>query len=143
MKLILVPLISLGMLSANTPSKPIEKNVTDEKCLNLSSTGNGDQQPASDIRMSATAFKAQEYCRVELKDFIYDVQFKLVSATVYFANGPFKNTETREIKGFSLKPIKDLMDRCTPGTVVTFDNVKVIGPDNMVRVIDGKTIVLF
>jgi hypothetical protein len=54
----------------------------------------------------------------------------------------FRNAEKGFITSNSLKPIKNLMDRCVPGTIVIFDNVKVIGPDNEVRTIQGTSFYL-
>ena len=93
--------------------------------------------------MSAAAFKNQEYCRVELKDFEFEVQFNIVSAKVYFSGANFRGVETGAITSSSLKPVKDLKARCTIGSIVTFDEVKVIGPDNKIRTIPGATYILY
>ena len=93
--------------------------------------------------MSAAVFKAQEFCRAELKDFEFDIHYSVVSAVVYFYGANFKNAEKAAITSSSLKPIKTLMDRCIPGSIVIFDEVKVIGPDNKLRTIQGLSIVLY
>lgn len=94
-------------------------------------------------RMRAVVFKNQEYCRAELKDFEFDIRFIIVSATVYFSGANFSGVEKGLITSSSLKPVKKLMERCLPGSIVTFDDVKVKGPDNRVRTIDGVTYRLF
>ncbi len=86
-------------------------------------------------RIAAVEFKAQEFCRAECDDFEYDASFKVVSATVYFSGASFPNVQTAFISSNSLKPIAGYMKRCVPGSIVVFDNVKVKGPDNMVRTI--------
>lgn len=93
-------------------------------------------------KMRAAVFKAQEYCRAELKDFEFDVQYKVVSAVVYFSGANFKNAEKGTISGSSLQPVKSQMNRCGPGTIVLFDEVKVMGPDNLVRTIPGISLIL-
>jgi len=93
--------------------------------------------------MSAVEFKSQEFCRTELKDFDFDARFNIVKATVYFSGTNFKNAEQGTITSSSLKPIKNLMSRCAAGSIVIFDNVKVIGPDKEVCIIQGLTIMLF
>lgn len=98
------------------------------------------KEPAN---MLSVVFKSQEYCRVELPDFEFDVQFKVVSATVYFSGQNFRNVEKGIITGSSLKSVKALMDRCAPGSRVVFDDVKVIGPDKMIRVIPGLSLLLY
>ena len=94
-------------------------------------------------KMPAAVFKAQDYCRIEMKDFDFDVQFKVVSATVYFTGTNFKNVEKGSINSTSLKPIKDQMQRCAPGSIVIFDEVKVLGPDNAIRPINGISLLLY
>ncbi|MBS1743198.1 MAG: gliding motility protein GldM [Bacteroidetes bacterium] len=94
------------------------------------------------VRMPSVEFKNQQFCRAELENFDFDLQFKVVSATVYFSGAGFPNVVTSAISGNSLAPIISFFSRCQPGSVVTFDNVKVQGPDG-VRSIDGKSIALY
>ena len=93
--------------------------------------------------MAAAVFKAQEFCRAELKDFEFDISYSVVSAAVYFSGANFKNVEKGAINSSSLKTIKNQMERCVPGSVVIFDEVKVKGPDNTVRTIQGVSFVLY
>jgi hypothetical protein len=92
--------------------------------------------------MPAVVFRSQEQCRAELKDFVFDVQFNIVSATVYFSGTNFRGVETGFITSKSLKPIRSLMSLCAPGTLVVFDQVKAKGPDNLVRPIAGTSYML-
>ena len=100
-----------------------------------------DRQTAG--RLSSVVFKNQDYCRAELDDFEFDAKFSVLSATVYFSGANFKDVERGYITSNSLKPIKKLMDRCLPGSVVVFDDVKVKGPDNLVRTIPGVSLTLY
>ena len=75
-------------------------------------------------------------------DFIYDVRFSVVSATVYFSGANFPNVVTSSITGNSLASISSFLQKCGPGSVVSFDNIKVSGPGG-VRVIDGVSIALY
>ena len=100
-----------------------------------------DRQTAG--RLSSVVFKNQDYCRAELEDFEFDAKFSVLSATVYFSGTNFKEVERGYITSNSLKPIKKLMDRCLPGSVVVFDDVKVKGPDNLVRTIPGVSLTLY
>jgi hypothetical protein len=94
-------------------------------------------------RMLSVEFKNQTACRADMgPDFIYDVKYTVVSATVYFAGTGFPNVVTASINGNNLAPLAQYMTRCVPGTSITFDNVKVQGPDGQ-RVIEGKTFSLF
>jgi hypothetical protein len=94
-------------------------------------------------KMRSIVFKSQEYCRAELPDFEFNVQFKVVSATVYFSGTNFRGVEKGTINSNKLRPLKDLMDRCAPGTMVVFDDVKVLGPDKKIRTIPGLSLLLF
>lgn len=95
-------------------------------------------------KMRSIVFKSQEYCRAEMpKDFEFDVQFKVVSATVYFSGANFRGVETGTITSNKLAPVKHLMDRCIPGSMVVFDDVKVMGPDKKVRTIPGLSLLLY
>jgi hypothetical protein len=77
-----------------------------------------------------------------LEAFDFDTKYTVTSATVYFSGANFANVQTAMINGNTLAPIKALMARCGPGSVISFDNVKVTGPDGS-RTIDGKSIALY
>jgi gliding motility-associated protein GldM len=95
------------------------------------------------IRVPSVEFKSQQYCRADMgPDFLYDVRFSVVSATVYFSGANFQNVVTTSINGNSLAGLGAYMQRCGPGSVVSFDNIKVNGPGG-VRVIDGVSIALY
>jgi hypothetical protein len=46
------------------------------------------------------------------------------------------------LTGNNLSALASLIAKCGPGSLITFDNVKVQGPDG-VRGIDGKSIALY
>ena len=94
------------------------------------------------VRMPSVSFKSQQYCRAELENFDFDTKYSIVSATVYFSGANFPNVATAQINGNGLAGLSNFITRCGPGSVVTFDNVKVSGPDG-VRVIEGKSIALY
>ncbi|MGG9971226.1 gliding motility protein GldM [Ferruginibacter sp. SUN002] len=94
-------------------------------------------------RMSAGQFKSQQFCRAELENFDFAANFSVVSATVYFSGANFSNVQTTTLNGNSLAPLSSYMQRCGPGSAITFDNVKVQGPDGKQRTIQGVGIVLY
>ncbi len=94
------------------------------------------------VRMPTVSFKGQQYCRAELENFDFDTKYSIVSATVYFSGANFPNVQTSVLNGNNLAPLAAFIQRCGPGSVVTFDNVKVTGPDGA-RVIEGKSIALY
>ncbi len=147
-QLLILPLMSIGVLQANNQLNNPEKHLTlNEPIIENTNTSiniGKPQEQQSNSRMPAAVFKAQEYCRAELKDFEFDARFIVVSAVVYFSGAGFKNgVEKGFINSNSLKPIRSQMDRCTPGSVVIFDEVKVKGPDNATRTIPGISLILF
>jgi len=94
------------------------------------------------IRMPSVEFKNQQFCRAELEQFDFDLKFNVVSATVYFSGANFPNVATRSISSNSLAGLQAEMQKCGPGSVISFDNIKVAGPDGT-RSIEGKSIALY
>ncbi|MFT3680794.1 MAG: hypothetical protein QM791_11015 [Ferruginibacter sp.] len=132
--LLAFPLISIGILSFNQTA-----------IVNSS----GDQQkPAVQAdpvtnKMPAAVFKNQDFFRAEIPDFPFDVHFEVKGATVYFSGANFNAVQRGAITSGSLEPVKKLMQRCGPGSIIVFDDVKVLGPDNRLRQIQSTSIVLF
>ncbi len=99
--------------------------------------------PSKGGRLQSVMFKNQQFCRAELENFDFDARFSVISATVYFAGANFSNVQTATISGGSLAALQGQFAKCIPGTSVTFDNVKVQGPDGTVRVIQGPGFILY
>lgn len=92
-------------------------------------------------RMPSVTFKNQQFCRADLENFDFDVRYSIVSATVYFSGAGFPNVVTATINGNNLGGLSSYIQRCQPGSSITFDNVKVSGPDGG-RTIQGIGIIL-
>jgi gliding motility-associated protein GldM len=99
--------------------------------------------PNSGGRVQSVVFKNQNFARADLENFDFDAHFNIVSATIYFSGANFGNVQSAEIHGGSLEGIKGQLAKCIPGTSVTFDNVKVQGPDGIVRSIPGPGFILY
>jgi gliding motility-associated protein GldM len=99
--------------------------------------------PSSGGRMQSVVFKNQQFCRADLENFDFDARFNVVSATVYFSGANFSSVQTATITGGNLAGLSAQMARCIPGTSITFDNVKVKGPDGEVRPIPGPGFILY
>mgnify|MGYP000704597851 CR=1 FL=1 len=99
--------------------------------------------PSKGGRIQSVVFKNQQFARADLENFDFDARFSVISATVYFAGANFSNVQTATINGGSLASISGQLAKCIPGTSVTFDNVKVQGPDGTVRVIQGPGFILY
>ena len=102
--------------------------------------------PSKGGRIASNVFKAQDFIRAELLNFDFDARFNVTGATVYFAGAGFSNSgsiQTATISSGNLAPIKNKMDLCKPGSTVTFDELKVVGPDGRSRTIPPVSFVLF
>jgi gliding motility-associated protein GldM len=93
-------------------------------------------------RLPAVEFKSQSFCRAELENFDFDLRFNVVSATVYFSGANFPNIIPATLTGNNLSALGNNMAKCGPGSTITFDNIKVQGPDG-VRTIEGRAITLY
>jgi gliding motility-associated protein GldM len=98
--------------------------------------------PSSGGRLQSVVFKNQQFCRADLENFDFDARFAVVSATIYFSGANFPGVQTATITGGNLGGVTQLA-KCIPGTSVTFDNVKVKGPDGEVRTIPGPGFILY
>jgi len=99
--------------------------------------------PSKGGRIQSVVFKNQQFARADLEAFDFDARFTVVSATVYFNGANFPNVQQGSISGGSLAGISAQLAKCIPGTGVTFDNVKVQGPDGAVRTIQGPGFILY
>lgn len=99
--------------------------------------------PSQGGRMQSVIFKNQQFCRADLEGFDFDARFAVLSATVYFSGANFPSVQTASISGGSLSGISSQLARCIPGTSITFDNVKVKGPDGTERTIPGPGFILY
>lgn len=142
-QLFLLPVLCIGVMSAAYPDAPACSPVSTSLSGDAHTPSKTFQLETGNTRMRAAVFKAQDYCRAELKNFEFDARFDIVSAEVYFTGANFKNVEKASISSSSLQPIKEQMNRCVPGSIIIFDNVKVIGPDKTVRTIAGASIMLY
>ena len=93
--------------------------------------------------MQSVVFKNQQFCRADLENFDFDARFNVVSATVYFSGANFPVYKLQRLPVETLQDYQAQMSRCIPGTSVTFDNVKVKGPDGEVRSIPGPGFILY
>ncbi|MBK7308225.1 MAG: hypothetical protein IPI88_15170 [Chitinophagaceae bacterium] len=142
---LLFSFLSMGILPVNSQLGNDISSFTEPASLSIGSSEVTGTQPGignEHEQMLAVTFRSQDVCRAELKDFVFDIQYNIVSATVYFSGTNFRGVETGYITSASLKPIRSLMARCAPGTMVVFDRVKVKGPDKELRTIQGTSYML-
>ncbi len=102
--------------------------------------------PSPGGKIQSNIFKAQDFLRAELKNFDFDAKFSVASATVYFAGAGFTSSgsvQTATMNNGSFASIRSKLDLCKPGSTVTFDDLKVVGPDGRQRTIPPVSFVLF
>lgn len=99
--------------------------------------------PSSGGRIQSVVFKNQRFARADLKDFIYDYRYNIVSAKVYFTGAGFSNVQQATIKGGNLSEIESYLSRCMPGTSVIFDDVRVQGPGGPIKSIPAAGFQLY
>jgi hypothetical protein len=92
--------------------------------------------------MSNVLVKMQTGLKCELPDFLHEDDYKVVSANVYFSGTGFPEVIMASLISNSLNPISGIMEKCTAGSIITFDNVKVKGPDG-IRSAEGISIMLY
>lgn len=141
---LLFSFLSLSILPVNSQLGKMDNSFVEPDYLSIggSNKSTGTQPGNENEQMLAVTFRSQDVCRAELKDFVFDIQYNIVSATVYFSGTNFRTVETGYITSSSLKPLRSMMARCVPGTIVIFDRVKVVGPDKEIRTIHGTSYLL-
>ena len=130
-----------GIFIKENADKPSEKNTT--LVSNNKPTSASTLSQVRNDRKSVVEFKNQKFCRVELEDFDFDAKFTIVGATVYFSGANFVAVQQRKITSSDLKPFADLQDKCKPGSIVIFEDIKVKAPDGEVRTIQGVSYTLY
>jgi hypothetical protein len=83
--------------------------------------------------ISASEFKAQGGVIARL-DSDFEFPYKVISYTVGVLGGKYPLYISKPNNGNRWDgAAKDLIENAGPGTAVFFDNIKVVGPDNIVR----------
>ncbi len=88
-------------------------------------------------RMQAVAFRSQSFVRADLENFDFAAKFTVTGATVYFNIPGDRNVKQVTLTSGSLSTASQYMNLLVPGATVTFDNIKVVGPDNVPRTIQN------
>ena len=89
-------------------------------------------------RIPANVFKSQKAIYADLENFVFEgVEFEVVGYTFYATDSlAFKEFPAVRVvnnAGGSFEPIKELIAKCSPGTIVVFDEIKVVGSDKITR----------
>jgi gliding motility-associated protein GldM len=80
-------------------------------------------------RMPVNDFKAQAGVRADLENFVFEgVKFTVTGFTVVFTGAGFPNLAYREVAGNTFNSVRDLIEKCKPGSTVTIDEISASGP---------------
>lgn len=80
-------------------------------------------------RMRVNEFKAQSFVRAELENFVFEgVEFKVTGFTITFAGAGFPEFMYKSVAGNSLNAARSLIERAKPGSTITIDEIKAVGP---------------
>ena len=142
---LLFALPAIAMMPANNVPRPAPRTaaVLDYSAAGRMGNSAGFQLQPGYGTMPAVVFKNQKFCRVEpAEDCNFDVHFTIVSANVYFSGANFTVPQKGTISGNDLKPLQALMNQCTAGSVVVFEEIKVQGPGTQIRTIEGAAYLL-
>ncbi len=79
--------------------------------------------------MMVNDFKAQAGVRAELENFVFEgVKFTVTGYTIVFQAAGFPDLQFRQVQGNTFNDVRNLIERCRPGSAVTIDEIKVNGP---------------
>jgi hypothetical protein len=93
--------------------------------------------PSGGGRLQAVVFRSQQFVRADLENFDFEAKFQVTGATVYFNNPGDRNVKQITLSSGNLSQAAQYMQTLAPGSTVTFDNIKVVGPDGQPRTIQN------
>jgi gliding motility-associated protein GldM len=91
--------------------------------------------PSGGGKIQAVIFRNQQFLRADLENFDFEAKFNVVGGTVYFNIPGDRNVNSISLSSGDLGAAKQYMSKLVPGSIVTFDNVRVVGPDGQTRTI--------
>lgn len=85
-------------------------------------------------KISASVFKSQAGVNAIVKNFFYETQFNVTGFRIVFDGAGFDEGIVEKVNtGAAWKECASFISRCRPGTFVTIDEIRAIGPDNRTR----------
>jgi len=80
-------------------------------------------------RMRVNDFKAQAGVRAELENFVFEgVKFTVSSYTITFTGAGYPEFMHQSVSGNSFSGARSLIERARPGSTITIDEIKALGP---------------
>lgn len=85
-------------------------------------------------RMQSAAFRVQEGVQAVLENFYFDLRFPITHFTIAFEGTGFDNyVQEASNSAYFTPAIKQLLQRCRPGTRVFIDDIRAKAPDGTIR----------
>ena len=79
--------------------------------------------------MRVNDFKAQAGVRAELENFVFEgVKFTVSGYTITFAGAGYPEFMHKAVSGNSFSAARSLIERAQPGSTITIDEIKAVGP---------------
>lgn len=97
-------------------------------------------------RMHAAEFRINSGMRAVLEnfDFLSGVRFEITSFTLYAVGGDQLPTMLQGTSNsFSFESVKSIINKCKPGTIVSFEDIHAKGPDGRTRKLRGISFQLY
>lgn len=95
-------------------------------------------------RMSAAAFRVQQGVSAVLENFYFDARFVVTHYTIGFDGTGFTDyLEKTANSALFTSDIRDLIQRCKPGTRIFIDEIRAKGPDGTTRNLPGIAFKLY
>ncbi|HSU28014.1 MAG TPA: gliding motility protein GldM [Chitinophagaceae bacterium] len=84
--------------------------------------------------ISAGAFKSQAGVRAIVQNFFYETQFNVTSFRITGDGDGFtEGVEEKINSGAAWNEARSIINKCRPGSFITIEDIKAIGPDNRTR----------
>jgi gliding motility-associated protein GldM len=94
-------------------------------------------------RIAASTFKAQGGILAILENFDFAASFTVQSYKVYGAGKNFPDIAQASVGGPAWGSAQSIIDRSGPGSTITIDDIRVVGPDGQSRKLPAISYVLF
>ena len=84
--------------------------------------------------INASTFKSQAGVNAIVKNFFYETQFNVTGFTITGDGSGFdEGIEVQENTGAAWNEARKLISKCRPGSFITIENIRAIGPDRRTR----------
>jgi hypothetical protein len=90
-------------------------------------------QIKSGLDITASYFKSQAGVRAVLENFFYETQFNVTGFTITADGEGFPDIQEKINSGATWNEARSIINQCRPGTFITIENIRCVGPDGRSR----------